>query len=1618
MSDEKTKVDSAVIENFLQGSDPQKYIVAIEADYSKPVVTLVINEPDSEKRLEEHTYKPFLWFKEDAGKLIYGGKRLKRMAAAKHYGVKITKLRTSDDTGYSPSRLENGFKFIATCTGPYKNLINFFKDGGIDIFSNNPINPEDDPEDSLTPKQRSLFVAFSPVEQFLIQTGKRLFRGFDDYDDLHRFQFDLETEGLYANKSGIFQIGMRDNKGFEAVLETIGDDGISKRESERENIAKFFKVIDAVQPDIIAGYNSENFDWPFIFERASRLGMKVEDLSITLNRIAKIKRRPSTLKLGSDTEHYDQTNMWGYNIIDISHAVRRAMAINSEIKGWGLKYITQYSEIAKPNRVYVQGDKINTTWADKVNTYAFNDTDGDWYKITEDKPIREGYVVKKGDYIVQRYLCDDLWETEQIDNIFNQASFLISKMLPTTYMRSSTMGTAGQWKLIMAAWSYENGLAIPEGQRKRDFTGGLSRLLEVGYAKNVVKLDFAALYPKIQLTHLIFPDLDISGMMEGTLTYIVDTRDEFKFKIGIEKKKYKKLESYLSENRENMTKEVIDEHVAEISKFKALANLYDKKQLPLKILANSWFGSYGAPYIFNWGDSNSAEETTCRGRQYLRLMVRHFTEKYGFRPLVGDSVTYDTPVYIRYKTDEKYIDVLPICDLFNEKSEFLDSESLRDFEEKPFEVLTRNGWKDLKYVYRHGTDKNIHRITTKDRLLNVTEDHSLFKNGVEVKPSDLKRFDVIDTYEIPLNNLSTMLTLDKAYLMGFFLGDGSANNSARSQKYVSKKTGKTHINKGKRSDWKISNSRLDLLEKLSGILKNEFNINNSIKDHRKSSGVYNLIVNNSIFTKEYCENFYTSYREKKIPSIILNSNYDIKKSFIEGVFASDGYGDTIEDCSDIGMKSQVAMAGISMLLKELNIDFKIKTRFDKDNFISFNLKNSNRNNSSFTNKTKKKTNEVWKNEIISNKDKNNYVYDISTEDGTFVCGINGIIAHNTDGFNFAFPDNVDDVKYMAKGSHWKTIDDAGKELIGLEAILAEFNEVYMEGRMGLDIDDICRSTINFARKNYANDIDGKIKLVGNSVKSKKMSVFIEEFLGKSIRMLLDGDGHSFINYYYEYVDKIYNYQIPVVKMASKAKVKLSIQGYKDKSKKLNKAGNPLPKQAHMELAMRAELDVNLGDTLYYINTGTSKSHGDLKSMDKIRTTKKEKDDYFKEHGKKLVIDKMVELNCKLIDPKIVENDFENLKEMDILNKALLKLDKTDSAYQEIEVRIKEINDNLYTEEFNVSRYLNAFNKKIKPLLVCFSEEVRGQVLLDIIKTKDKVTKKNSEKLKERTIFTNQECELACGLPYKDSDQDSYEDLMRMEDKEIRFWDSVDKQPNNMELYEWVEVRANYHERMSLAVIEGNEFHKEVMVDIIKHMELVDLLEIVNNNKLPIDIIKIADVAADDNGVYLFSRKWGGELCRYDDLFKYKKEAKDRDEYYKLAKNHNNDNRYEQWLDYVAEREIMTGKTINMDLFTVEKVDISTILPIGVVSLDKIKDNMSTFKLVKVEKVKQGKEDEEGGDDDNEEEVFISDVDGNLIRKDEVLKFDDGVDDTYYGIPEDYDPNEEGIKFDEDDEWGY
>jgi hypothetical protein len=766
--------------------------------------------------------------------------------------------------------------------------------------------------------------------------------------------------------------------------------------------------------------------------------------------------------------------MWGYNISDIAHSVRRAQAINSDIKKWGLKYITKFSEINKVNRVYVPGDSIGKIWADTENKYAFNDTDGDWYVITEEKPIKEGYTETTGEYIVDRYLYDDLWETEQVGYIFNNASFLLSKILPTSFMRTLTMGTATIWKLIMLAWSYENDLAIPEFDKKRDFTGGMSRLLRVGRSNRYAKFDYAALYPKTQLTWNIFSEIDISGVMKGLLTYIVDYRDKYKALMN---------EAYAKGDTKT-------------------GGFYDRKQLPLKILANSFFGSYGAPEVFPWSVMDLAEETTCRGRMYLRLMVKFFVEKYGFIPLVGD----------------------------------------------------------------------------------------------------------------------------------------------------------------------------------------------------------------------------------------------------------------------------------------------------------------------------------------------------------------------TDGFNFEIPIDIDKLKYISNGNH--SFNKEGVEYVGVHAAVAEFNDTFMTGRMGLDIDEIGEATINFARKNYCNKIikkgKTKIKLVGNTIKSKKMPTYIEEFLDQAIVLLLDNKGCEFIELYQKHVDMIYSYEVPLVKIASKSKVKCTIEDYKKKSKKKNKAGKPMPRQAHMELAIHHNLKVQLGDMIYYVNTGDKKSHGDIKT----------------EKG-------VLKLNCKLIPTEQIESD-----------------------------------PDLTTEEYNVAKYLSAFNSRITPLLVVFKKEIRDKILIN---TKlDRKTKKMM--LGEIPVFMDSDCELVAGVPDEPEDQDDYEkDLMQFEDKEIKFWIRVDKTPNNLEdigisLEQWEELKVDYLDRVAKMKVTDLIAERIKIDDLIKRMEIHQLERIEELLETDFEIaqdvlndyFKIAYLSTDENDELIFlSKKYDEEIGHLDDISKYEEDAIARAEFYETLTDTELKKPYEAWIKHLGQQKVLS-----------------------------------------------------------------------------------------------------------------
>ena len=929
----KEVISQEVIEGFLNGGDDEMYIVGVEYDYPTNTIWKIIQDPIEGKIIKSDTFTPFIWVGDLTGLNFYNNSKAMQKKRMGEFGILIEKLDT-----HGNERLENGMTHNVKSIKSSTDLISFFRMGGL--------NPWDE-------KVRQHFTVLNPVEQYLIQKKKRLFKGIDEYSGVNRFVFDIETTGLDPETCVIILIGVKDNRGLNETIAAFGEDG------EKKCIERFFKYIKDLKPTIVAGYNSAFFDWPFILKRAEILGVDVNGLTQIFTTQG-MKEKEGMLKLANEIEPYKQHVIWGFNIIDIAHSVRRAQAINSEIKSWGLKYITTYLEKEKPNRVYVDGSKISKIYLDNESYYV-NPKTGNYKQIGEPgtENLTQKYPGKfeiwTGRKIVEQYLDDDLYETMVVDDSFSQSTFLLSKLVPTTYERIATMGTATLWKIIMLAWSYENNLAIPVKDEKRAITGGLSRLLNVGYSKNIVKFDYASLYPSIQLVYDVFPDCDVMGVQKSMLKYFRDIRIKYKLLAGELK-----------------------------NSDPVLAEMYDRKQLPIKIFINAYFGSLSAPHVFPWGDMNMGETITCVGRQCLRMMIMFYMKK-GYKPLVMD----------------------------------------------------------------------------------------------------------------------------------------------------------------------------------------------------------------------------------------------------------------------------------------------------------------------------------------------------------------------TDGVNFETPLNIDDTVYVGKGLN--EMVTLGKEYKGIEADTAEFNDIFMRNEMGLDIDYVAPACINVSRKNYIIKMmkkgKEKIKLTGNTIKSKKLQTYIVEFLDEGLKYLLNGDGLSFVELYYEFVGKIYNKEIPLSKIANKARVKQSINDYRKYVQKTTKAGSLMSRQAHMELIMRSDYPAGLGDTIYYVNNGVKKSSGDVQKVS--RPSKKVLEEYLTKHGTPMPED-YIEVNCYMIDEK------------EILNNHDLKGD------------------------YNVPRYLNNFNKRVEPLLVVFHPSIREDILI--------------ESPDQRQFFTKLQCELVNGFPLKEEGQDKLDEVMTLSDSEVLFWNRVGRDPyfmyveNSLELADpfWVD----------------------------------------------------------------------------------------------------------------------------------------------------------------------------------------------------------------------------------------
>ena len=79
------------------------------------------------------------------------------------------------------------------------------------------------------------------------------------------------------------------------------------------------------------------------------------------------------------------------------------------------------------------------------------------------------------------------------------------------------------------------------------------------------------------------------------------------------------------------------------------------------------------------------------------------------------------------------------------------------------------------------------------------------------------------------------------------------------------------------------------------------------------------------------------------------------------------------------------------------------------------------------------------------------------------------------------------------------------------------------------------------------------------------------------------------------------------------------------------------------------------------------------------------------------------------------------------------------------------------------------------MLVVFSEDVRDSLL---VKTPEDIQ-----------FFTKKQCTLINGLPRREGDQDTLEEILTLSDEELTFWNKIDENPseflNNLRSFETV-----------------------------------------------------------------------------------------------------------------------------------------------------------------------------------------------------------------------------------------
>ncbi len=411
----------------------------------------------------------------------------------------------------------------------------------------------------------SSVLSLPPEEQYLVATGRTYFRDLP-FDKLHRLQFDLETTGLDPRRDRIFMISIRYHAGNTEVLEAHD----ASDAAEAELIGRLMERVRAADPDVIENHNLHGFDLPFLDRRSRILGV-----ALSLGRVAGAGLRQRAARRGVASGAADDRRRMrfvapGRELIDTMDSVRRHDFATRELPGHGLKVVARHLGIAAPDREYIRGDQIYTTW------------------LTDPERVR-------------RYATDDVEEVAALSRMLGGAAYALAQMAPRRYERLADAGPAtGVIDPLLVRAYLRAGAALPahEASDGTPHSGAALHLFASGVAHRVVKADVASLYPSLMRAYRIGPSRDRLGALLALVDGLVEHRLEAKARARA------------------------------APPGSAERHTHEAMSAAFKIVVNSAYGYLAAGGgLTRFADVHAANEVTRRGREVLALLCRELAAR-------------------------------------------------------------------------------------------------------------------------------------------------------------------------------------------------------------------------------------------------------------------------------------------------------------------------------------------------------------------------------------------------------------------------------------------------------------------------------------------------------------------------------------------------------------------------------------------------------------------------------------------------------------------------------------------------------------------------------------------------------------------------------------------------------------------------------------------------------------------------------------------------------------------------------------------------------------------------------------------------------------------------------